>query len=61
MDSRKVLGIEVLPAGSLQELDITSVVDTTINQHCPALAVVVTVAQQNALLGPGLEVACLEL
>jgi hypothetical protein len=61
MDSRKVLGIEVLPAGSLQELDITSVVDTTINQHSPALAVVVTVAQQNALLGPGLEVACLEL
>jgi hypothetical protein len=61
MDSWKLSRVEVLPAVSLQELDITSVVDSAIDQHQPALAVVLTVAQQDALLSPRVEVTNLEL
>jgi hypothetical protein len=51
----------VLPAVSLQELDVSPVIHSTIDQHQPGLAVVLTVTQEDALLGPGAEVANLEL
>lgn len=55
MNSRKMASIEVLPAATLQELDLTSFIDSSIDQDSPALVVEVTETKKNALMGSGLE------
>ena len=45
MDSWKVTSIEVLPAVTLQELDVTALIDSPINQDQPTAGVVLAVPQ----------------
>jgi hypothetical protein len=61
MNTWKVTSIEVLPAVTLHEVDVTSLIDSPVQQNQPALGVVSAEPQQNTLLGSGLEVTFLQL
>jgi hypothetical protein len=61
MNTWNMTSIEVLPAVTLHEVNVTPVIDLAIKKDSPAPGVVFTVAQQNTFLGPGLEMPLLQL
>jgi hypothetical protein len=61
MNAREVTCIEMLPAVTLHEVDVTPVKHLAIQQDTVALGVMSAEAQQDTLLGSGLEVTLLQL
>jgi hypothetical protein len=61
MDTWKVTSIQVLSAVTFNEVDVTPVVDTSIQHDSVALGVVGVKSQQDTLTSPGLEVSLLQL